>query len=62
MKLLTDPLILQPDRALDLSVDSAETPDSVDSLLQVINAQESVIDKKSVVIAEQKKRIGILEE
>ena len=62
MKLLTDPLILQSDRALDLSVDSAETPDSVDSLLQVINAQESVIDKKSIVIAEQKKRIGILEE
>ncbi len=48
----------------------------IDSLLQVINAQESVIhekdsvihekdsviDKKSVVIAEQKERIGILEE
>ena len=53
MKLLTDTLILQPDCASDLSVDSAETPASVDSLLQVINAQESVIHEKDSVIHEK---------
>lgn len=59
----------QPKTALNLQVSSAESFVDIDALMKVVNTQESVIneskniiEQKSVVIAEQKKRIAMLEE
>ena len=41
---------------------AAGQPADIDTLVKVINQQEDVIEKKSTVIAEQQKRIALLEE
>lgn len=62
MKSLINTPHYQPKSALNSQADNAESSTDIDTLMQVINQQDRVIEKKSTVIAEQKKRIAILEE
>ncbi|MFK0569956.1 hypothetical protein [Endozoicomonas sp.] len=69
MKSMTDTVINQPESALSLLVGEAESSLDMDALIKAIHTQDCVIlekddiiQKKSVVIDEQKKRIALLEE
>lgn len=69
MKLPIDTVINQPKSALSLLIGNAETALDMEALLKAIQTKDGVIlekddiiDKKNVVITEQKKRIAILEE
>ena len=62
MKSLTDATSLQADIAPASPVEAVGCPADVDALTRVITQQEEVIEKKSTVIAEQQKRIALLEE
>lgn len=62
MKPLIDTPPHQQNSVLNSQADNADSSADIDTLIQVINQQGSVIEKKSIVIAEQQKRIAILEE
>ena len=62
MKPLTDTPVFEVKPALPESAGYAENPADCESLIGVINQQAGVIQAKDSVIAEQKKRIALLEE
>ena len=62
MKLLTSTPLLPAITSPESPAQAAGQPADIDTLVKVINQQEDVIEKKSTVIAEQQKRIALLEE